>query len=47
MEAGASFHQDPGHTATPPPRAGAVRDADRPGSGWIAFAGAYLPSRAA
>ena len=41
MEAGASFHQDPGHMTTPPPEH-AVRDAGRPGSGWIAFAGAYL-----
>ena len=41
MEAGASFHQDPGHM-TSHPHAGDVRDSGRPGSGWIAFAGAYL-----
>ena len=41
MEAGAHFHQDPGQMARQP-RAGAVRAADEPGSGWIAFAGAYL-----
>jgi hypothetical protein len=41
MEAGASYHQDPGHTTTGPGR-GAARAAREPGSGWIAFAGAYL-----
>jgi hypothetical protein len=41
VEAGASFHQDPEHM-TRSPRAGAVRDAGDYGSGWIAFAGAYL-----
>ena len=41
MEAGAHFHQDPGEMARRP-RAGTVRAADEPGSGWIAFAGAYL-----
>jgi hypothetical protein len=41
MEAGAPFHQDPGHMTTPPPR-GAWRDAGSTGSGWVAFAGAYL-----
>ena len=41
MEAGASFHQDPGHT-TGRPGEGAVRAARDSGSGWIAFAGAYL-----
>ena len=41
MEAGASFHQDPGHM-TQAPRAGAVRAAGDVGSGWVAFAGAYL-----
>jgi hypothetical protein len=41
MEAGAPFHQDPGHMTTPP-RAGEARDTGRPGSGWVAFAGAYL-----
>ena len=41
MEAGASFHQDPGHT-TGGPREGAVRAAGDAGSGWVAFAGAYM-----
>jgi hypothetical protein len=41
MEAGASFHQDPGHM-TSSPRGGAVRGAGDVGSGWVAFAGAYL-----
>ena len=41
MEAGASFHQAPGHM-TSSPRAGAVRSSGDAGSGWIAFAGAYL-----
>jgi hypothetical protein len=41
VEAGASFHQDPAHM-TDSPRAGAVRDAGDYGSGWVAFAGAYL-----
>jgi hypothetical protein len=41
MEAGAPFHQDPGHM-TSPPRAGAAREDSRVGSGWVAFAGAYL-----
>jgi hypothetical protein len=41
VEAGASFHQDPEHM-TRSPRAGAVRGARDVGSGWIAFAGAYL-----
>ena len=40
MEAGAPFHQDPGHMTSSPP-SGAVRAADR-GSGWVTFAGAYL-----
>ena len=41
MEAGAPFHQDPGHMTSRPPEH-AVHDTGRPGSGWIAFAGAYL-----
>jgi hypothetical protein len=41
VEAGASFHQDPEHM-TRSPRAGAVRGTGDVGSGWIAFAGAYL-----
>jgi hypothetical protein len=41
MEAGAHFHQDPAQM-TRHPRTGAMRAADEPGSGWIAFAGAYL-----
>jgi hypothetical protein len=41
MEAGAPFHQDPGHM-TRAPHEGAVRAARDTGSGWIAFAGAYL-----
>jgi hypothetical protein len=41
MEAGAPFRQDPGQMTSPPP-AHAARDAESPGSGWIAFAGAYL-----
>ena len=41
MEAGAPFHQDPEHM-TPAPQAGAVRAARDTGSGWVAFAGAYL-----
>jgi hypothetical protein len=41
MEAGAVFHQDPGQ-ATARPSRGAVRGAARVGSGWVAFAGAYL-----
>jgi hypothetical protein len=41
MEAGAPFHQDPGHM-TRAPGEGAVRAARDTGSGWIAFAGAYL-----
>jgi hypothetical protein len=40
MEAGAPFHQDPGRM-TAPPRAGDVRES-HDGSGWVAFAGAYL-----
>jgi len=41
VEAGAHFHQDPEHM-TDAPRGGAVRRARDYGSGWIAFAGAYL-----
>jgi hypothetical protein len=41
VEAGAPFHQDPGHM-TSSPREGAVRGAGDIGSGWVAFAGAYL-----
>ena len=41
MEAGASFHQDPGQM-TSSPRESAVRGAGDVGSGWVAFAGAYL-----
>ena len=41
MEAGAHFHQDPAHM-TNAPRAGAVEEARDYGSGWVAFAGAYL-----
>ncbi|HEX6697809.1 MAG TPA: hypothetical protein VF080_13455 [Solirubrobacteraceae bacterium] len=41
MEAGASFHQDPGHM-TGGPREGAVRAAGDAGAGWVAFAAAYL-----
>jgi hypothetical protein len=41
MEAGAPFHQDPGHM-TGSPREGAVRSARDAGSGWVAFAGAYM-----
>jgi hypothetical protein len=41
VEAGAPFHQDPEHT-TRSPRAGVVRSAGDAGSGWVAFAGAYL-----
>ena len=41
MEAGASFHQDPGNM-TRAPGEGAVRTAGDAGSGWVAFAGAYL-----
>ena len=41
MEAGASFHQDPGHM-TGGPRQGAVRATGDAGAGWVAFAAAYL-----
>ena len=41
MEAGAPLHQDPQHTM-PPPSAGAVRAAESSGTGWVAFASAYL-----
>jgi hypothetical protein len=41
MEAGSHFHEDPGHMVSPPP-SHAVRDAGATGSGWVAFAGAYL-----
>jgi hypothetical protein len=41
MEAGAAHHQDPKH-ARDRPKDHAVRDARRIGSGWVAFAGAYL-----
>jgi hypothetical protein len=42
VEAGASFHQDPGHMTSGGPPPGAVRAADDSRSGWVAFAGAYL-----
>jgi hypothetical protein len=41
MEVGAYSHQDPKH-ATEHPAEHAVRDSRRVGSGWVAFAGAYL-----
>jgi hypothetical protein len=41
MEAGASFHQDPGHM-TRAPHEGAVRAARKAGSGGVAFAGGTL-----
>ena len=41
MEAGAPFQQDPEHM-TRSPQAGTVRSAGDNGSGWVAFAGAYL-----
>lgn len=41
MEAGAAFHQDPKH-ATERPRRHAVSEAGSMGSGWVAFAGAYM-----
>jgi hypothetical protein len=41
MEAGAVFHQDPKQT-TSRPSGHAVRDTPRIGSGWVAFAGAYM-----
>jgi hypothetical protein len=41
VEAGAHFHQDPAHMTTGP-RTGAVERARDSGSGWVAFAGAYL-----
>jgi hypothetical protein len=41
MEAGAPSHHDPG-AMTRDPRATTVRAADESGSGWVAFAGAYL-----
>lgn len=41
MEAGAAYHQDPKH-ATSQPKGHAVREARRIGSGWVAFAGAYM-----
>jgi hypothetical protein len=41
MEAGAHFHEDPARM-TSQPRAGAMRTGDELGSGWVAFAGAYL-----
>jgi hypothetical protein len=41
MEAGAVFHQDPKH-ATSRPKGRAVPEARPVGSGWVAFAGAYM-----
>jgi hypothetical protein len=41
MEAGAPYHEDPGQMVSTP-QAGAMRTAAEPGSGWVAFAGAYL-----
>jgi hypothetical protein len=41
MEAGAPSHHDPG-AMTRDPRARTTRAVDETGSGWVAFAGAYL-----
>ncbi|MGZ4270450.1 MAG: DUF7144 family membrane protein [Solirubrobacteraceae bacterium] len=41
MEAGAHFHQDPGHTVSEP-RPGAVRASRESGGGWVTFAAVYL-----